>query len=253
MTAGDEDQFGHDGENAGYGTEHGPGAAIGEHGLPGLHEGDHLPWLDSVEDEMGEAGVDPKRVWAFVLAGLALLALIVGGVWWSTHSGSQSTQVADGSTVAAPAGPIKAAPASPGGKTFEGTGDSSFAVSQGKTPGAKLANGGSDAVGAGAAAAKAGSTKTDGGEASGSGGGSKTASGIGVQVGAFSTEAAAESAWSRLAQAHDALSGVPHRILEGKADIGTVYRLQAVASSDDAASALCGKLKSAGVNCQVKD
>jgi cell division protein FtsN len=74
-----------------------------------------------------------------------------------------------------------------------------------------------------------------------------------VQIGAFSSQAAAEAAWSKLSKAYDVLSGTSHRIVEGKVDIGTVYRLQAVTGSDDAAKGLCDKLKAAGLNCQVKD
>jgi hypothetical protein len=42
-------------------------------------------------------------------------------------------------------------------------------------------------------------------------------------------------------------------VVEGKADIGTVYRLQAVAGNASAANELCGKLKRAGGACQVKN
>ncbi len=261
MTGGDEDQFEHGGEHAAFGADHDTGASPVEHGIPGLQEGDHLPWLDSADDDLDEVGVDAKRVWAFVLAGLALLVLIVGGVWWTTHRGSQGTQVADGSTVAAPPGAIKEAPANPGGKTFEGTGDSSFAVSQGHSPGVNLAAGGGDAaaVDAGAkagpargGAAKVGAAKVGAPKANAEAGGD-TAGGVGVQVGAYSTQAGAEAGWARLSKTYDALSGTSHRVVEGKADIGTVYRLQAVAGSDDAAGSLCSKLKAAGLNCQVKD
>ena len=71
--------------------------------------------------------------------------------------------------------------------------------------------------------------------------------------GAFSTREAAEAGWSKLAGKHSALSGVSHRVVEGQADIGKVYRLQAVSGDAGAARALCGKLKAAGVNCQVKN
>ena len=79
------------------------------------------------------------------------------------------------------------------------------------------------------------------------------ATGVGVQVGAYSSKAAAEAGWSKLAQQHSALSGVRYRIVEGKAYIGTVFRLQAVAADGAGARALCGRLKSAGVACQVKN
>ena len=58
--------------------------------------------------------------------------------------------------------------------------------------------------------------------------------------------------WSRLTQQYSALSGQRYRIVEGKADIGTVFRLQAVPGDAAAAQALCGRLKSAGLACQVK-
>ena len=77
--------------------------------------------------------------------------------------------------------------------------------------------------------------------------------GVGVQVGAFSSKATAEAGWTKLVgQAGAALSGVPHRVVAGNADIGTVYRLQAVAPDAASAQALCGKLKASGISCQVK-
>ena len=73
-----------------------------------------------------------------------------------------------------------------------------------------------------------------------------------MQVGAYSSQAAAEAGWSRLSSSHDALKGLKHRVVEGSADIGTVYRLQAVAGDVASANALCASLKSSGVACQVK-
>ena len=235
------------------------GAAIApgaERRLPGLHDEERLPWLDAGEDELYGGGIDPARVWAVVLVGLALLVTSVGGVWWTIHRGDRAAQLADGSIIAAPPGPIKVAPQDPGGKTFDGTGDSSFTVSQGHSPGATLAGGGDHAGDGGApadpASAAAGNTGAGSAEAMIDAPG-KTAGGVGVQVGAFSTQLAAEAAWEHLAKAYDALSGSSHRIVEGKADIGTVYRLQVGAGNDSAATALCERLKTAGLNCQVKD
>jgi cell division protein FtsN len=76
--------------------------------------------------------------------------------------------------------------------------------------------------------------------------------GVGVQIGAFSSNATAEAAWSKLASTHEALKGLSHRVIEGKADIGTVYRLQAVAGDLSAASTLCQRLQAGGLKCQVK-
>jgi hypothetical protein len=42
-------------------------------------------------------------------------------------------------------------------------------------------------------------------------------------------------------------------VVEGQADIGTVYRLQAITADAGAAHALCSQLKAAGLACQVKN
>ncbi len=76
--------------------------------------------------------------------------------------------------------------------------------------------------------------------------------GVGVQIGAFSSNAAAEAAWNKLTVGHEALKGLSHRVVEGKADIGTVYRLQAVSADLSSASTLCQKLQAGGLKCQVK-
>ena len=62
---------------------------------------------------------------------------------------------------------------------------------------------------------------------------------------------AAEAGWNRLVKQSSVLSGVQHRIVEGKADIGTVYRLQALTGAGGG-TALCGKLHAEGLACQVK-
>jgi cell division protein FtsN len=76
--------------------------------------------------------------------------------------------------------------------------------------------------------------------------------GVGVQVGAYSTRAQAEAGWSQLSGRYDALQGRNHRVLQGTADSGTIYRLQAVAGSAAEADTLCRTIKAAGGDCQVK-
>jgi hypothetical protein len=77
-------------------------------------------------------------------------------------------------------------------------------------------------------------------------------SGIGVQVGAYSSRAAAEAGWTQLSARITPLQGRSHRVVEGTADSGTIYRLQAMAGSGDEADALCRGIKAAGGDCQVK-
>ena len=226
-------------------------------------EGERLPWLDSDEND-DEQPSDGGRVFGLVVLGLIALATIVGGIWWSTHRNPDQTLVADGSTIPAPSEAYKEAPKNPGGKTFDGTGNTAFAVSEGQTRPAKLGE-----ASAPAASPPGGSAVKPGFEAikppvavasaspaatppAHSGSNAAAVSGPAVQVGAYSTHASAEAAWSRLSQQYSALSGQRHQTVEGKADIGTVFRLQALPGDAGAAQALCSKLKSAGLACQVK-
>ena len=215
-------------------------------------EEERLPWLESPEDDEWDDSQqsDNSKLAGFVLMGLVALAAIVGGIWWATNRGPDPALVADGSVIEAPDQPYKQAPQDPGGKTFDGTGDSSFAVSEGQNRPPQLGGEAGTPVAAAPApapaqaAAPAAATPAPAAAASG---------GVGVQVGAFSSKATAEAGWTKLVgQAGAALSGVPHRVIAGNADIGTVYRLQAVAPDAAAAQALCGKLKAAGISCQVK-
>lgn len=213
---------------------------VTETGRLDLDEEERLPWLESVDDEE-DYGNDNGRLVGFLIGGLVVLAALVGGIWWATHRGDKNELQADGSVIEAPKAPYKEAPKDPGGKTFAGTGDTSYAVSAGQTRAPKLDHGGevvataSDAAKSSAPAAPA-------------------PTGVGVQVGAYTSLATAEAGWTRLSSQHGTvLSGVKHRVVEGKADIGTVYRLQALAGDATGANDLCTRLKAAGVACQVKN
>ncbi|MEZ5742893.1 MAG: SPOR domain-containing protein [Sphingomonadaceae bacterium] len=229
-----------------------------------------LPWLEGDDEDYEEGG--SGQLIAFVLGGLLLLGAIVGALWWFTRGNAEDEMVADGSTIEAPDTPYKERPADPGGKEFEGTGDSSYAVSEGQERPAQLGTpGASDkaAEGPGFASVEKGAGKPGDATAGAGAGTDNTApkpaatasaapaassgSGVGVQVGAYSSRAKAEADWNRMSGRVSALSGLSHRIVEGQADIGKVYRLQAVASDAAAANALCNKLKAAGQNCFVKD
>lgn len=202
---------------------------------------ERLPWLESDDDGEDEAESGAGRVVAIVLASLGILALLVGAIWYTSHRTGGTEQVAEGGVIKAPAEPYKEAPENPGGKTFAGTGDSSFAVSEGQTRPARL--------GRETGAAKPAATPSTAAAAEPA----APVSGVGVQIAAYSNEAQAKAGWDRLSQQHEALKGMPHRIQQGTADIGTVYRLQAVTPDAAAAQALCAKLKAAGLACQVKN
>lgn len=251
-----------------------------DHDRLDLDERDRLPWLESGEDDEEYVGIDTKRVIAAVIGGLASLAAIVGGVWYLTHHSDQGVPLADGSTIAAPATPFKETPKDPGGKTFDGTGDSSYAVSQGQNRPAHLAGNdagneaatGAEQAGAGAAAAAASASAAAGASFAGGATPAKPALAVAkpaaasaqpdtgdtggaaggvVQIAAYSNHALAEAGWNRLVVAHDMLKGINHRIVSAQIDMGTVYRLQLVTGAGGG-SALCDKLRGEGLACQVK-
>lgn len=215
-----------------------------------LGDEERLPWLESADDaDLDDPASDNGRMIGFAAFAVLLLAALVGGLYWLSHR-SAGPAAADGSVIAASTEPYKVAPKEPGGKTFDGTGDASFKVSEGEKPVANLA-------GSGAGAPKPGASSPAAGAATGAGAGAaaapaNAASGVGVQIGAFSSSAGAEAAWSKLAAAHPPLAGLAHRVVEGKADMATVFRLQAVAGDVAGANALCAKLQAGGLKCQVK-
>ena len=218
-------------------------------------DNERLPWLESDDDDDNAAEAGGSRILGLALLGLVALAVIVGGIWWSTNRTPDAALVADGSVIRAPTGDYKEAPKDPGGKTFDGTGNTAFAVSEGQSRPAKLGEATPPSPGPvakpGFELAKPSSAAPSPGPATAA---AKVAASGGpvVQVGAYSSRASAEAAWGRLAQQYSALSGVRHQVVEGTADIGTVFRLQALAGDAGAAQGLCSRLKSAGLACQVK-
>ena len=133
------------------------------------------------------------------------------------------------------------------GKTFQGTGDTSYAVSEGESRPAQLA--------AASETPKPGFETVDrpGSQDKPASAQSAASTGPVVQVGAYSTRATAEAGWSKLSSQYSALKGLSHRVVEGKADFGTVFRLQALPDDESAARKLCNTLKAAGQGCSIKN
>ncbi|WP_225204886.1 SPOR domain-containing protein [Novosphingobium huizhouense] len=218
-----------------------------------LGDEQRLPWLESADDVDLDEPIDngTGRLLAFAGFAVLLLVALVGGIYWLSHRASSSSAPADGSLIEASREPYKVAPKDPGGKTFQGTGDASFTVSEGGKPAAVIA-GSAGAAPSAPAPRPAAAASAPAPAAAAAPAATPAASGVGVQIGAFSSNAAAEAAWNKLASVHEPLKGLSHRIVEGRADIGTVYRLQAVAGDVAGANALCNALQSGGLKCQVK-
>lgn len=212
----------------------------------GLDDPDRLPWLETADGYEYEESASPLKVAGLVLAGLALLAVIVGGIYWVQRNQSRGAS-GDGELIAAQEGDYKVAPADREGKNFEGEGDAAFAASEGK----KVAVSIDPAKAKAAAQAPQLAPQQAPGAAPAKAGPAPAGSGF-VQLGAFSDSAKADQAWAAMGKRFGFLSGLSRRIAEGAAEGGRkVYRLQAVAANPAAAQQLCAKLKAAGENCMV--
>jgi hypothetical protein len=193
-----------------------------------LDDPDRLPWLETADGYEYNDGASPMKVALMVLGGLALLAAIVGAIYWTQRNQSAGTE-GNGELIAAQEGDYKVRPEDSEGKTFEGQGDSAFAASEGKKAAATIATDKS----------KAADPKT----ATPSGVAATAAGATFIQLGAYSDSATAEQSWSALSKRFGFLSGVNRKIAEGAADGGRkVYRLQAVASDASQAQQFCAQL-----------
>ncbi|MEM1051789.1 MAG: SPOR domain-containing protein [Pseudomonadota bacterium] len=230
-----------------------------------LSADDSLPWLEADEEEEPSADNTQIIVLALILIGVLIAA--VGTVWLFGSKVTQDGQAADGSIIAAPEGPYKERPDDPGGKEFAGTGNVAPVVGEGGAPDGVLSTDGDPSANSGSTGStgasgngegSAGSTTaaaanlSSSGQGDGQAGATNSRGGVAVQLAAYSSRARAEQGWDELSARTDALSGMRYRIEEGVVDIGTVYRLQAVASDGTAADRLCAELKSDGIDCQVK-
>ena len=98
----------------------------------GLVEDDAaLPWLETDYDDE-PAGVDTGRIVGFVLLSLVTLALILAAIWYFLRDRADPDLQPEGTTIAAPEGPIRERPEDAGGQTFEGTGNVAPTVGEGQ-------------------------------------------------------------------------------------------------------------------------
>ncbi len=207
-----------------------------------LDDPDRLPWLETADGYEYDGSASPLKVAGFVLGGLALLAAIVGGIYWmQTNKGGGAN--GNGEVIAAAEGDYKVRPDDAGGKSFEGEGDAAFAASEGKKTNSVIGKGDTGPAaakpGAPAPAAAAANTPTPAGA-------------VMVQLGAFGDVNKAGQAWGDLTKKHAALNGLNRKIVEASGEGGRqVFRLQAVTANAAAASALCSKLKASGGNCLI--
>ncbi len=211
-----------------------------------LNDPDRLPWLETADGYEYVESTSPLRMAVMLLAGLVLLAAIIGAIYWLQRNQIGGAN-GNGQLIAAPAGAYKVKPQDAGGKRFEGEGDSAFAASEGtKTgaiwvPAAKVAAAAPPAAMASAPAAAPAAPSA-----------APSAGAVMVQLGAFGDSAKADAAWAALNKRFGFLAGMNRKIAEANVEGGRkVFRLQAVTANSSEAQQLCAKLKVAGENCLI--
>lgn len=211
-----------------------------------LDEEDRLPWLEGVDEDEAREGPSAAKLVAFVVIGLAAIGLVVGGLFWM---GNRDT--ADGAPriIAAPKGDYKVKPDEPGGMKVEGEGDTAFAASEGADPNGRIdvSAVAETPVAPAPAKAKAAAPADKPAPAPKPAEPAPAASGgATIQLGAFSSPAAANAAWKALSGRFTYLAPMGHSVTPVANDGKTLYRLRA--SGPDAAN-LCGRLRVAGESC----
>ncbi|WP_394646716.1 SPOR domain-containing protein [uncultured Sphingomonas sp.] len=233
-----------------------------------VSDADRLPWLDTVQADDPYV-VPVGRIVALVTIGLVVLAAILFGLYRWQFGGSGG----DGRLIAAPAGDYKVRPDEPGGMKVIGEGDSAIAASAGgntdaaidlrQVPEAPVARAATPAPTPSAMATGAPSTSASIPQASAPLRAQRPVSapttrvagaasgGTLVQLGAFPSEAVANSAWSQIARRFGYVATLNKVVQPAVVKGRTVYRLRVDAGNGAAATDLCARLKVAGEGCFV--
>jgi hypothetical protein len=226
-------------------------------------EDDRLPWLEAVEEEGGEGGPSALKLIVAVLIGLAAIGGIVGGIFWMGNRDGADNRAPE--VIAAPQGPYKVKPDSPGGMAVEGQGATAFDAAQGGSPNASIDTSAvpetpvTAQLKAPAPAAQEppllhapAPTNTPATKANAPAPAPAAAAGGGgtVQLGAFPNAALAEKAWKALSGRFAYLAPLGHSVVSAQVNGKTWYRLRA---SGPGAASVCGRLRVAGENCLKVD
>ncbi len=221
-----------------------------------LSDEDRLPWLEAVEEEDRSDGPTAAKLIAFVVIGLVAIGLIVGGLFWLGNRGAGGGAAGEPELIAAEDGPYKRRPDEAGGMKVDDKASTSLAASEGSDPkgninvnavpetplvaGPKAPQQPAAAQPKQAPAPAAPAPKQAPAAPAAAGG-------VTVQLGAFSSNASAESAWKALSGRFKYLAPLSHSVTSVTVGGKTLYRLRA--SGADAAN-LCGRLRVAGESCE---
>jgi hypothetical protein len=212
-----------------------------------LADEDRLPWLEAVEEGEEEGGPSIAKLVAAVVIGLVAISVIVGGMFWLGNRGRPD---GNGEVIAAPEGPYKVEPADKGGMNVAGEGDTAYAASEGAQPKGNININAvpETPVTRPAPTARPAPTPPHPAPAPPRPAPTPVASGPTIQLGAFSSSAGANSAWSALAGRFRYLAPLGHSVVSAQVGGRTLYRLRA---SGAGASDVCRRLRAAGEDCSV--
>ena len=226
---------------------------------PALDDDDRLPWLEAVEEDDAKDGPGAAKLIAFVVIGLLVIGLVVGGVFWMRSPDSGGTAPAgEPEMIAAPEGDYKVKPGDPGGMKVEGKGDTAYAASEGADPKGVINVDAAPEAPVTAppkqqpapAPAPAAQRQVPVPAPAPARPVAPAAGGGSIQLGAFSSQAGANNAWKALSSRFKYLAPLTHSVTTTTVGGKTLYRLRA---SGPGASNLCGRLRVAGESCVVVD
>jgi len=219
-------------------------------------DGDRLPWLEAVDQDSAGEGPSPLKLIAAVVIGLLAIGLVVGTLFWLGNRGGGGEGVPE--LIEAPEGPYRVAPDTPGGMQAEGQGGTAHAASEGQEPQGNL----SMRVPETAVTPGPRTPQPAPGQAQ-----PKAAppqqpaqpqrpaqppapqpapAGPAIQLGAFSSQAAAQNAWRALSGRFRYLAPLTHSVTPVQTGGRTLYRLRA---SGPGAGDICRRLEVAGESC----
>jgi hypothetical protein len=96
---------------------------------------DRLPWLEAVEEDGDGGGPSLLKLAAAIVIGLIAIGVIVGGLYWL---GNRNQGGSGNDLIVAEQGDYKQRPENPGGMNLSGEGNTSVAASEGEQPQGRL-------------------------------------------------------------------------------------------------------------------
>jgi hypothetical protein len=210
---------------------------------------DRLPWLEAVEEDGEGEGPSLRKLLAVALIGLVAIGVILGGIYWLGNHGPSGS---GNDVITAERGDYKQHPENPGGMNLSGEGNTSVAASEGQAPRGNInLNGVAEQPAAPARPAPAPAPQHPApapAPAPQHPAPAPAPSGPAIQLGAFSTPAAANGAWTALAGRFRYLAPLAHNVVPVQVGGRTLQRLRA---SGPGSADICRRLQAAGEACTL--